>query len=282
VLKRLILLLVVFAGYIFGFTSTNAQVVINEFSSYDTSGDWIELYAYEVATISGWIVTDTTGVMKTISSGVEVGPAAPFYILDVGNRLNRDGDFIKLFKEDGTTLVDQIPYGTQGGVCTPNSGETIGRYPDANNTIERFRVSTKSVSNNSAELNVCPVETSSPTSTSFSTPTPSPVASSTVTPVPTAAKTPTPKPTKTSSPTPKTTDLKTEVLGASDSGILLSDLRGQLVTEEPKSQDSDNKKTSFPVVSYVLISGGVMFIASALLLYWKKNPRYNRGSDQKI
>ena len=156
----------------------SAQVVINEFGSYETSGDWVELYAYEDTEISGWIIRDTTSIVETISTGVTIGPSSSsYYVVEVGNRLNRNGDVIKLLKADDSTLVNEIVYGDAGGVCSPESGQSAGRYPDANSTIERFSSPTKGSSNDAATLAPCSTPTTEPTVTE----TPAPTAASSAT-----------------------------------------------------------------------------------------------------
>ena len=135
----------------------NAQVVINEFSSYETSGDWIEFYAFEDTDISGWLVRDSAKtIVKIIDEGILIGPTLKkYYAIDVGGRLNRGADAIRLFKADDVTLVDEIFYGNDGGVCAPGPNQSVGRYPDANSTLERFSVPTKDSSNDLTTLDPC-------------------------------------------------------------------------------------------------------------------------------
>lgn len=143
------------------------SVVINEFSSYESSGDWIELYSAEDIDISGWILRDlATSRVKVIPEGVTIGPStSTFYVVDVGARLDRGGDRIILLKSDDVTLVDEVVYGTQGGVCAPGVGESAGRYPDAESVFRIFSSPTKGYSNNTSTSFLCPTPTLSPTST---------------------------------------------------------------------------------------------------------------------
>jgi hypothetical protein len=184
-----------------------AQVVINEFSS-STASDWVELFALEETDVSGWFLDDdgTATNMATIPEGTTMG-ASTYYVVEVSNRLNKNGDIISLFTKDGA-LVDRVPYGSKGGVCVPSESGSVGRYPDANSTIERFLLPTKGASNDLAQLNPCPTPTPtptpSPTPTSTITPTPTP----TLTSIPTSTATPRPtvKAVSTIEPTPKPTN----------------------------------------------------------------------------
>ena len=167
-----------------------------------------------------------------------------------------------------------VTYGSSGSdVGSPSSGKTAGRSPNGGSIWINNLVPTQG----SANSDPTPVPTTTPSPTPD--PTVAPTATSTSTPVPT--KTPTPSPTKTATPTPKAT-AKEKVLGATDSAIVLSDLRGSLETMAPENVNENNEKTKIPVVSYVLVSGGVLFIVSALLLYWKKRPKYNNKNEEQV
>ncbi len=257
------ILLVIFISLLLTPSSVNAQVVINEFYSYETSGDWIELYASEDTDISGWILRDTTSVMKTIPQGIQIGPMSSlFYVAEVGNRLNKDGDRIVLYKDDDTTLVDEVPYGDEGGVCTPGAGQSAGRFPDANSTIERFATPTKGNSNDSATLDPCPTPTPSPTSTPAPTltPTPQPTSTNTPTPTPRPTNTPTRRPTKKVVPTARlSNDKNTEdesLLGLRDIVDGEDDIQEAELAEEIKGK-------KFPVLAGVFIAAGLGFVAAA-------------------
>lgn len=174
-------------------------MVINEFESWKSSGDWIELYSFEDIDISGWIIRDNAdSAVKRIPDGTSIGPSTnQFFVVEVGNRLNRDNDIIKLLKQDDFTIIDQIKYGIVGEVCMPLENETVGRYPDSNSTVERFKIATRGFTNNDSEFDSCP--------------TPSPIPTVTATMTPTLTLTPTPKPTVTIKPTstPKPTYTQT-------------------------------------------------------------------------
>jgi len=140
-----------FVFFFLSASTTSAQVVINEFSSSD-SNDWVELYALEKTDISGWILDDEgtkTNIRVIPANTIIDTDIKTIYLIDsdfVKDRLNNSGDIITLYKSDGMTIVDQISYGNKGGVCSPNMGESAGRYPDSNATIERFKSPTKEFS----------------------------------------------------------------------------------------------------------------------------------------
>jgi len=250
--------------FLFSFYSkVHAQVLINEFSSFESSGDWVELHASETTNISGWILRDAaTTVMTQIPDGTSIG-SSDFYVVDVGNRLNKDGDTIKLFKSDDQTKVDEIDYGGSNEVCTPGSGQTVGRFENGN-TIDRFSTGTKGATNTGATLSPCP----SPT------PTPPPTASSTPAPFPTLipTKSPTPSPIPTIKPTPFPTATP-DTLATSDQNNHQADvlgLRDSLApTDTPKSSTSDNK-SNFPLVAGALVLAGIGLIGVAGFMAYKK------------
>jgi hypothetical protein len=276
-MKKIIFCLIFVVNYFFIFSEVKAQVVINEFSSYESSGDWVELYAVDDATISGWILRDTaTSKMATIPQGVSIGPSntSRFYVVSVGDRLTRDGDVIKLLKQDDSTLVDQISYGTQGDVCTPGQGQSIGRYPDANATIDRFGSPTQGVSNNNATLNPCPTPTPSPTPTVSLTPTPTPTPTPTKTPTPVPTPTRTPTPTKTPSPSP-----------TNSPGLLV--LGEGTIFPSPQISESDqnlleNPKSKFPflAIGFIILGMGLIgFSVVSIIKSAKKS--YTIGSGKE-
>jgi len=143
----LIFFFFIFASYSF------AQVVINEFLPINPSGgDWIELYnnSDSQVDISGWKADDSTGNMKTFSSGTTVSSHG-FYHFEVAIRLNNDGDTIYL-KDQNDNLKDSKGYSSN-----PGENVSIGRTPDGVDNWVTFSSSTPGSSNGS------PPATSSPT-----------------------------------------------------------------------------------------------------------------------
>jgi len=84
--------------------------VINEMSTWETSGDWVELFSPDDVDISGWKLRDSAStIVETVPQGVSIGPSSSkYYVISAGNRLNRDEDTIRLLMTDDSTLVNEI------------------------------------------------------------------------------------------------------------------------------------------------------------------------------
>jgi hypothetical protein len=277
--KRILLSFLVFILIFFRFfTVASAQVVINEFSSF-TSADWVEVYNFgtETVNLSGYLIRDSTETNKIdLDGNIESGG---FLSFGFSNRLNKDGDTVKLLKINGVNedLIDSIPYGGDGQVCSPiNETESIGRVPDGGNTIDRFKVSTRDSSNNSAELNSCPTPTPLPTNS----PTPTPKPTSTTKPVstqkPTATNSPTPTPKPMSILTPTTKPLITREITQPESSIADTSnptngiVAGVQVESDTNNSNENGASTAsqskkFPIAAAVLMIAGVSLLGISLL-----------------
>lgn len=186
------LALLIFFSVFLVVSPVEASVKLNELFTYESSGDWIELYADTETDISGWLIKDLTGDIKSIPPNTKVGtPSASFYTITVSNRLNQAQDLIELYSSDKTTLVDSISYGFDDAICAANQGQSIGRVPDGIGVWTRFVATTPSASN-SALINACPTPTPSPSPTPSLTPTPTPNPSPTSTPIPSPTPNPSP------------------------------------------------------------------------------------------
>jgi len=245
-----------------------AEVKINEFDSWETSGDWIEFYSTEDVDISGWILKDTTSTVKTITAGSLIGPSSSeFFIVEVGKRLNRDGDIIKLYQEDGTTLVNQMKYGDKGGVCAPLSGQTAGRLPDGSDNVTRFASVTKGMSNTAPEA-PCPSPIPSPSPSPTPSPEPEPASepdpSPSPSPTPVVVASPKVSP-KTSTKKPVTTSLfdshdSEEMLLSTEGGEILGSIEGEEASESGKEKSPYLIPIILGVLGLGLIGGtGVVF-----------------------
>lgn len=249
----------------------SAAILINEFSSYETSGDWVEIYSDEAndTDISGWMLKDTSSsVIETVPANTKIGPSNKFFVFDAGNRLNKGGDTIYLVKTDGS-IASQVSYGGSNNVCEPGSGESIGRYPnDGSNTIDRFKSGTKGTTNAQAQLNPCP----SPTPQNTNTPTNAPTATA----VPTYTNTPTRKITKTPTPTKETQeeDKKTEVVqeqvlsSTSESSLSITPLSSPIPSNTPEVQSG-----KVPLLAFVFMGGGVLAIGTSSFLFIKNRKK---------
>jgi hypothetical protein len=110
------------------------EIVINEFSSYNTTGDWIEFYNKGTSEIllDGWSINDSDSEMHAFGASDNI-LAGSYLVVDVGSRLNRDGDTITLL--NGSETVDEVTYGSGADEApAPGEGNSTGRYPDAVDT----------------------------------------------------------------------------------------------------------------------------------------------------
>lgn len=247
----------------FAADEVKAQVLINEFSSGSTS-DWVELYniSTESASLATYKLMDSGTNDKALSGDIAPGGFVSFSFSNWLN--NSTPDSVRLFNNN--ILVDSINYGGDGQVCYAGSSESIGRYPDGNNTIDKFVGPTRDTSNNSAVLSPCPTPTTTSTPTSTLTPTTTPTPTPTATP--TIAPTPTPTVLRTPVATVKAV-LKTPS-PTSDSQVLAA--RKELeATSSPTSSPtlkSDSGK-KMPVGAIVAMGAGAAFIGVAAFPFIK-------------
>jgi len=108
-------------------------VTINEISSYDNSGDWVELYNPTDSSVdlTGWLLKDKTNNSTTAFSASSIA-ADGFVTVDFSNKLNRNGDIVYLY--NGVTLVDTAAYGTEGSIPAPTASNTASSTPDGSDT----------------------------------------------------------------------------------------------------------------------------------------------------
>lgn len=176
-----------------------AALFINEFSSATSNSDWVEIYNSDSSPVdlSAYILRDSTDSNKLDLSGMINGNS--FQVFEWNNKLNNEGDTIKLLKTDETS-VDQVVYGISGSVPAPSGTQTAGRSPDGSQTWVLFANDTKGSSNNSSTVVPTPTPTLVPTNTPTPTPTKAPTSVPTPTPTPTLAPTPSSKITPTPTP----------------------------------------------------------------------------------
>lgn len=273
-MKFKIFILFFFLFLIFA-SDVSAQVVINEFSSWESSGDWVELYSDEDVDISGWILRDTAStVVNTIPSEISIGPStSKFFIIGAKNRLNKNEDIIKLYKEDDSTLVNQVSYGDEADVCVPNQGQSAGRFPDGTGSFVRFASHTEGTTNTSSQ-DPCPTPTPEPA-------TPEP-AKQTASPSPSESPSSTPKPTVKAAATKKPTSKPKVIEEESDENgeDFILGLREELETDAPSSESEGKKK--FPILAGLFIVGGLGVIGFAGFSFIKnKRKTYNNVKDGK-
>lgn len=238
------ILLPVFLVVIFLSTpaTVKAKVYINELSSY-TSDDWVELYADEETDIGGWEIRDNGSYKLVIDEGITIDTQQQFISFDTSNRLNKDGDTVMLFDRDGVR-VDEIIYGTDGGICAALENQTIGRYPDGSGSVRRFTKQTRGLANTDTNT-PCPT----PKPSLAPSPTKAPSPESTYTPEPSVlsiAKTPTLTPKKTSTPKPS---------NSATAQVKSTKTESPENTEEPEKKDEVENKRPYIAGMLILLSG---------------------------
>ncbi len=256
-----------------------AQVVINEFSSFDNPGDWVEIYNYGPGAVdlSDYRLRDSSATQKVDLTG-DLNQGG-FFVADVKDYLNKTGDIIKLIHltngiEDSNPLM-AICYGDKKDECErikvgcyPLQNQSVGSYPsDGGNTFERFSSDTQGSTNTIASLDPCPSPTPLPTGSPTPTPTPKP----TNTPSPTPTKAPTATPTKGITPilTKKSEEKLIGGNGTTDEILGIKDTTDEKVT--PISEENgevEGKK--FPIFAGVFVVLGIGLIGGSLYTFFRK------------
>lgn len=141
---------------------TPAGVVINEIESDDGKNpDWIELVNTSSAPvdISGWILKDDDDSRTdAVPAGTTLAPGA-FYVFTAPAMSFGLGkaDAARLFRPDGTTLVDSYTW-------TAHATVTYGRCPDGVGGFSQTTTATRGASNACGAATPTPTPTPSPTS----------------------------------------------------------------------------------------------------------------------
>ncbi|KKQ37538.1 MAG: hypothetical protein US53_C0016G0006 [Candidatus Woesebacteria bacterium GW2011_GWA1_37_7] len=254
--------------------TVNAQVVINEFSSGSSHDDWVELYnsGTQVVNLSSYILRDSTDTNKVEIKNIQNSLEPDSYlVIDLKNYLNKDGDKIRLLEilpDNSVVEKDILLFGDKGGVCSPIESGTAGRYPDANNTIDRFKIDTKGGSNDSSLLDPCPTPTSLPAATY--TPTPKPTATDKPTNTPKPISTINPKNTTTLKPvstSDSTSNISSENEANGDkkneSEIVLG-VKNDTNELSPTPFEEQVSRNKFPLLAGVFVFAGIVLIGGAI------------------
>lgn len=261
-----------------------SSIVINEISSGSSTSDWVEIYntSTESVDISKYRIRDSTTSNKKNFSGSLA--SQQFASLGFDDNLNNSGDKVRLifFEGENETLIEEIPYGTLGGICAPPETESIGKKPDGSQITIKLANQSRDISNNSVSESPCP----SPTPTITPTPSPTPKPDPTNTPAPTSGPTSTPKP-PTVIPTKKPTSIPT--LKPTESEEFIngeSSLEDQLLGASASAENIDNPspapeitnkpktKSAIHPVPIIVIGLGVLLMiggSAPLLLQYLKN-----------
>lgn len=130
---------------------------INEFSSYSTDDDWVEIYnphTYALYT-SGWTLRDSTSSnVRTFPDTIEGGR---FIIFAFGDSLNRTGDTIRIINHNNQ-VVESITYSNTQSAPIKASilGKTTSKKNDQGSIWEES-FSTKYVSNSRPTATLAPI-----------------------------------------------------------------------------------------------------------------------------
>lgn len=262
----LFLILFIFSFYSLSKPSTTcAGISINEVLAHPVTGekDWIELYKDEElqVSLSGWTINDSTGILKTFSDEDLFASSSSFLIIYVSNRLNNNGDVIRLTNESGV-IVDEVSYASDPGVAI-----TLGKYPDGADSFGQLSQATVNMTNAS----YAPLKTPTvmPTATITLTAVKNPTATSNVKAINTRVATSYPTLTI-AKVTISVSTLAAKIKEASASPI--EDLENKLVVQGVSTQSSPaatklSKLFSLPLLFFLI---GSLFIALSLFLYIKK------------
>ena len=189
--KKLFIILTIPLFFLFFPKLVLAKIYINEFSSYTTDNDWVELYNSDSNSVelAKYCLRDDSKTNKLQLSGSIAGQ--DFLVFNWNDKLNRSGDSIRLFLncDESQPPEDQIIYGKGKDITAPGDGQAAGRTPDGGDKWSIFSEQTAGKPNTEP-----PVPTTTPTPTDIPTPT--------RTPTPTHTPTPTKAPTPTKIPTP--------------------------------------------------------------------------------
>ncbi len=204
-------MIILIAAVFVPWQKVQASILINEAGTH-SSPDWVEIIntGTASASLAGYQIRDAAANAIDLTGDIAGGEIKAF---DFSNRLDNDGDTVKLVRVGESVSVDELSYGPNTTICAPaDESQSVGSKPDGSGTIVRFASSSKAQSNNSSSTSSCPAATGTPTPTtagSTATPTgtstPTPTVTGTPTPSTVATKTPTSTPKKT--PTPTVDDL---------------------------------------------------------------------------
>lgn len=253
-------------------TDTQAQVVINEFSS-DNSQEWVELYntSSSPVTLTGWTIQDAAQSPVTLSGDIS---GNGYFAYDRGGSgwLNNDNDGDTITLKDGQgTIQDSMVYGSSGSVGAPGQDKSASRVPDGSTTWQNNTNPTKGGSNPTTTPAPSPSPTASPTPTPTAAPTPAPAKTATPSPKSTPAPTKSPTPTPSESPEPETNEI---VLGIAESP-----------TPEPTPSEQsaivEGWLTPRKILPFVFILSGVGILVGAIFSFVRQSKmRYNGKHDE--
>lgn len=143
VLTRLLISsLTIPASFLIGLANLQAvhaaanTIVLNEILDWPSSGnEMVELYNNTTAgsiDISGWTISDASGVIYTVPAATPSLNAGAFFTADLGGSsfLTNTGDTVTL--KSGASTIDAVTYGSNlaATIVPPDQGKTLGRVAD--------------------------------------------------------------------------------------------------------------------------------------------------------
>ncbi len=225
--------------------------------------DWVELYntSNEKINIEGWVIRDSTDSNKIDLNG-NICPKS-FRKFDFSNKLNKDGDKIRLLDSAGATnSVNEINYFSDQ-IPSHVEGQSTGRQPDGSDTWSMFTSPTPTNDES------CSTPGTEPTPT----PTPTPTSSTTATPTPTPTPTPKVTPKPSASPKSSSPSASPQVLAEKDRPLIASDAGLLDTSSEPHEtfQNAPSKK----VAGILIVSGTALVLFALGFHLWYR--KINKG-----
>lgn len=227
-------------------------------SNPSSGNDWIELYNNEAVEvdISGWKIEDSTGEVKTLSEGTKFASDSSFLQVLISNRLNKDGDNIKL-KDKNNAIADEKSYNQDQG-----TDKSLGRSPDGSGNWGILMTSSPNAQNSSL------VPTSTPNPTLTPVPTSVPTSSPTNTGVP--ASTPTTKPIFTPtiyiSPTIKKVSPTINLIISPTEYPTTIETTGTVLGESTEGTSAGKGSGKELPIFLLLLGSGIMFLGAAVVM----------------
>ncbi len=245
------------------FASTD--ILLNEFSAL-SDPDWVEIYntSSETINIDGWVIRDSTQTNKINLSGY-ICPNS-FRKFDFSNRLNNDGDTIKILdSESSTTPINEITY-FSSTIPEHQSGQSTSRQSPGS---DNWQVLTNPSPQN--DESCFPQPTPEPTSEPTPTPSPTPTSpSGAPTPTPSPKATPKSSPTATKSAPPRASP---QVLGEQERSLIASG--AGLMDTSTQPQDIFQSAPSKKVAGILIVSGAALVLFALGFHFWYR--KINKG-----
>jgi hypothetical protein len=241
-----------------------AQVVINEVSS-ASDPEWVEIYniSSDSASLKNYSINFGSDSQNKFFCDTENISGNAYKIISLSSHWLADGGDTVTFK-NGDDAVDSIAYGTGHTLKSPTSTGSISRSPDGSSNWILLTASTQ-------QGDIVSFDCPTPTPTTSPSPSPSPSSTPTLTPTPTRTPTPiaSPKPSaKAGIPTPTPTG-SPEVLG----------IETISTTPTPLPLQSPNIESKPPVLAFVLIGTGMIFIGASAYLGFRSIKSSRKQND---